>query len=144
MRSHPSVAKWRLLKMIKVLDLCTISSKQTSLAGQTLTWKERVWSISHHHLVSNMPKVSWCVNWVSGEWRCASCLFWYAVWRDRRPAYAEHVPIYVHTYFIRCAAAEYAIQKPDGKLTRLSPHVRVWPRDYKQTSVASKRLWLLW
>ena len=27
------------------------------------------------------------------------------------PAFAEHIPIYVHTYFIRCPAAEYAIQK---------------------------------
>ena len=34
-------------------------------------------------------------------------------------ALAERVPIYVHTYFIRCPAAEYAIQKPDGNLTRL-------------------------
>ena len=53
------------------------------------------------------------------------CLFWHVVWRARRnngrPAFAEHVPIYVHTYFIRCPAAEYAIQKPDGNLTRLSP-----------------------
>ena len=38
-----------------------------------------------------------------------------------RPAFAERVPIYVHTYFIRRLAAEYAIQKPDGNLTRLSP-----------------------
>jgi len=36
---------------------------------------ERVWSISHHHLVSNMPRISWRVNWVSDEWRCG-CLFW--------------------------------------------------------------------
>ena len=48
-----------------------------------------------------------------------------AVWRDRRPAFAERVPIYVHTYFIRRADAEYAIQKPDGNLTRLSSRVRV-------------------
>ena len=34
-----------------------------------------------------------------------------------RPAFGERVPIYVHTYFI---AAEYAIQMPDGNLTRLS------------------------
>ena len=46
--------------------------------------------------------------------------FWHVVWRDRKPAFAERIPIYVHTYFIRCAAAEYAIQKPDGNLTRLS------------------------
>ena len=54
-------------------------------------------------------------------------LFWHVVYRARnnngRPAYAEHVPIYVHNYFIRCAAAEYAIPKPDGNLTRLSSRV---------------------
>ena len=38
----------------------------------------------------------------------------------RRPAFAERVSIYVHTYFIRRLAAECAIQKPDGNLTRLS------------------------
>ena len=32
-------------------------------------------------------------------------------------------PNYVHTYFIRCPAAEYATPKPDG----LSSHMRVWP-----------------
>ena len=36
-------------------------------------------------------------------------------------AFAEHIPIYVHTYFIRRPAAEYAVQKRDGNLTRLSP-----------------------
>ena len=36
------------------------------------------------------------------------------------PPFSEHVPIYVHTYFIRRPAAEYATQKPDGNLTRLS------------------------
>ena len=38
----------------------------TSLAAQTLTQDERVWSISH---VSNTPRISWRVNWVSDEWR---------------------------------------------------------------------------
>ena len=33
-------------------------------------------------------------------------------------------PIYVHTYFIRCPAAEYATSKPYGNLTRLSPCMR--------------------
>ena len=32
-------------------------------------------------------------------------------------------PIYVHTYFIRHPAAEYATPKPYGNLTRLSPRV---------------------
>ena len=36
-------------------------------------------------------------------------------------------PIHVHTYFIKYPAAEYATPKTDGNLTRLSPHVRVWP-----------------
>ena len=36
---------------------------------------ERVWSISHHHLVSNMPRISWRVNWVSEEWRRTVALF---------------------------------------------------------------------
>ena len=35
---------------------------------------ERVWSISHH-LVSNMPRISWSVNWVSDEWRRAVAFF---------------------------------------------------------------------
>ena len=30
-------------------------------------------------------------------------------------------PNYVRTYFIGCPTAEYATQKPDGNLTRLSP-----------------------
>ena len=33
-----------------------------SLAGQTLLRRERVWSNSHHHLVSNTPRISWRVN----------------------------------------------------------------------------------
>jgi len=36
---------------------------------------ERVWSISHHHLVSNTPRISWRVNWVSDEWRRAVAFF---------------------------------------------------------------------
>ena len=39
----------------------------------------------------------------------------------RKPAFPERIPIYVHTYFIRRPVAEYAIQKPDRNLTRLSP-----------------------
>ena len=35
---------------------------KVSLAGQTLTRGERVWSNSHHHLVSNTPRISWRVN----------------------------------------------------------------------------------
>ena len=40
---------------------------------------------------------------------------------NERPVFAERVPIYVHTYFINRSAAEYAVQKRDGNLTRLSP-----------------------
>ena len=36
---------------------------------------ERVWSNSCHHLVSNMPRISWCVNWVSDKWRHAVPFF---------------------------------------------------------------------
>ena len=33
-----------------------------SLVGQTLLRGERVWSNSLHQLVSNTPRISWCVN----------------------------------------------------------------------------------
>ena len=36
---------------------------------------ERVWSNSCHHLISNMPRISWCVNWVSDKWRHAVPFF---------------------------------------------------------------------
>ena len=71
-------------------------------------------------LVSNTPRISWRVNWVSDRRRCMVAFFGMR-YRDGRPAFAERVPIYVHTYFIRCPAAEYAIQKPDENWTRLSP-----------------------
>ena len=78
---------------------------------------ERVWSSSYLRLVSITPKISCRVNWVSDEWRHAVaflvCCLESKV-NNGRPAFAEHVPIYVHTYFIRCDAAEFAIQKPDG------------------------------
>ena len=51
-------------------SLCTNSTALHSLTGQTLT-RERVWSNSHHHLISNTPRISWCVIWVSDEWRRA-------------------------------------------------------------------------
>ena len=44
---------------------------------------------------------------------------------DRRPAFAERIPTDVHTYFIRCPAAEYAIQREFDQT--LSSRVRVWP-----------------
>ena len=40
-----------------------------------LSHMERVWSISHHHLVSNTPRISWCVNWVSDKLRHAVAFF---------------------------------------------------------------------
>ena len=39
----------------------------SSLAGQTLTWGESLVKF-HHHLISNMLRISWCVNWVSDKW----------------------------------------------------------------------------
>ena len=51
-----------------------------SLASQTLLWDERVWSSSHHCLLPNTPRISWCVNWLSDKWRCGSCLFWLVTW----------------------------------------------------------------
>ena len=96
----------------------------TSLAAQTLTQEERVWSISH---VSNTPRISWRVNWVSDEWRRGRLPFLACCFGETEDLPLQNgIPIYVHTYFIRCAAAEYAIQKSDGNLTRLSSHVRVW------------------
>ena len=44
----------------------------------------------------------------------ARLLFLACCFERRKPAFAERVPIYVHTYFIRHLAAECAIQKPDG------------------------------
>ena len=43
--------------------------------GVSLSHGERVWSNSYHHLVSNMPRISWCVNRVSDEWRRAVAFF---------------------------------------------------------------------
>ena len=62
-------------------------------------WEE---SNSHHRIVPNTQRV-WCFN--------------------GSPAFSEHVQTDVHTCFIRRPAAEYATQKPDGNLTRLSPPV---------------------
>ena len=36
--------------------------------------------------------------------------------------------MFTPSYFIKCPAAEYATQKPDENLTRVSlPRMRVWP-----------------
>ena len=43
--------------------------------GVSLSRGERVWSNFYHHLVSNMPRIPWCVNWVSDEWRRAVAFF---------------------------------------------------------------------
>jgi len=96
-----------------------------SLAGQTLATptgggESGQIPIMISFLVSNTPRISWRVNWVSDEWG-ARLPFLACCFGRRRPAFAERVPIYVHTYFIRRLAAECAIQKPDGNLTRLSP-----------------------
>ena len=53
-------------------------------------------------------------------------------------------PNHVHTYFIKYTAAEYAIPKPDGNLTRLSPHVREsGPRDYYGKRPYQPRAWFI-
>ena len=52
------------------------------------------------------------------------CLVWHVVyraWRFNGSLRFRTRPIYVHTYFIRRPAAEYATRKPYGNLTRLSP-----------------------
>lgn len=83
--------------------------------------KERVWWNSNHLLKPNTPKTSWCVNWLSDKWS------YDVVWRPWSSAISEHIPIYVHTYFIRLPTAGCATQKPDWNLTSLSPPcVRVW------------------
>ena len=91
-----------------------------SLAGQTLATPTggRVWSNSHHDLVSNTPRIVLIGLVTNGGARLPflACCF-----KRQRPALPERVSIYVHTYFIRRLAAECAIQKPDGNLTRLSP-----------------------
>ena len=51
-----------------------------------------------------------------------------------RLTFSEHVPIYVHTYFIRHSVAEYATQKSDWNLIRLSSCVRAWPARHIATS----------
>ena len=44
--------------IIKVCNLVLQNLGLRSLAGQTLLRGERVWSNSHHHLVSNTPRIS--------------------------------------------------------------------------------------
>ena len=91
----------------------------SSLAGQTLTWGRES---SYHHLVSNMPRIFWHVNWVSDEW--GAQLPFLACCLESESEKAEDLPLqntsqfYVHTYFIRHPAA---IQKSGVNLTRLSP-----------------------
>ena len=51
----------------------------------------RVWSNSHHHLVSNTPRISWRVNLVSDEWRRAVAFFG-MLFRERG-VITEHLPL---------------------------------------------------
>ena len=51
-----------------IVDYSSIVSRSRLSSG------ERVWSI-FHHLISNMPRISWRVNWVSDEWRHAVAFF---------------------------------------------------------------------
>ena len=78
-------------------------------------------------IIVSCLKISWPV---SDKWRCTVAFFGMLLGEhvvEGSPTFSEHVPIYVHTYFIRHSVAEYATQKPDGSFTRLSSCVRVWP-----------------
>ena len=94
--------------------------------GQTLTWGGESGQI---------PIIILCLTHqeflgVLIDLVARGCLFWHAAWRARRLTKASLFrtrPNHVHTYFIKYPAAEYATPKTDGNLTRLSPHVRVWP-----------------
>ena len=69
----------------------------TSLAAQTLTCAERVWSNSYHHLVSNTPRISWRVNWFSDKWRRMA---FQSGQNCQQFSWAKPVPIsWLNTYF---------------------------------------------
>ena len=59
------------------------------------------------------------VSWARLSWGCRVWSNFYHLSDEKRHTVA---------YFIRLPAAEYATQKTNGNLTRLSPlHIRVWP-----------------
>ena len=69
----------------------------------------------------NAPRISWLVNWLSDRWR-HTVAFFSMVLGECSILTEEHIPIYIDT-LIRLLAANYATQKSDGNLTRLSPPV---------------------
>ena len=89
-----------------------------SLTGQTLTLGESLVNFpSSSRFVSNTPGQEFLGVLIGLVTNGGARLpFLACCFKRRRPAFAERVPIYVHTYmyFIRRLAAECAIQKPDG------------------------------
>ena len=80
-----------------------------SLADQTLMRGE---SLVKFLSSSRFQHAKGVFNWVSDEWRHVVTFFgmlFRARRNNGRPAFAERFPIYVHTYFIRCPDAKYAI-----------------------------------
>ena len=62
--------------MCRVSLLFLFSARIIVLVSQArLSRGERVWSISHHRLISNTPRISWRINWVSDEWRHTVAFF---------------------------------------------------------------------
>ena len=59
--------------------------------------EERVWSNSHHHLVSNVPRISWHVNWLSDKWGVRFAFFGMLLLTESW-LFRTH-PNHVHTYF---------------------------------------------
>ena len=72
--------------------------------------------------MSNAPRISWLVNSLSDRWR-HTVAFFSMVLGECSILTEQHIPIYIDTFLIRLPAANYATQKPDGNLTRLSPPV---------------------
>ena len=67
---------------------------------------ERVWSNPHHHLSVLIELVMNGGGWLPF---LACCLE-----SEAEDLPLERIPIYVHTYFTRCPAAEYAITSQMG------------------------------
>ena len=86
--------------------------------------KKRVGSSSYHRLWQKVLCMLIDLVTNGGVW----LPFFAVTWRvpAGSSAFSEHVPVDVNTYFIRCPAADYAIKKPDGNLTRLLPLKSMW------------------
>ena len=97
----------------------------SSLAAQIFTCAERVWSNSYHHLVSNKPRISWGVNWVSEEWRGAVAFFG-MLFRERGVIMKDLLLQNTSQFMFTSTSLDALLlslqyKKPDGNLTRLSP-----------------------